>query len=238
MDQAVNDAAAVSLYDGPLLRGALRTVERSRRREITPDEYQDEIGELFDRHPPGVALAEWVERSLADGQDHMLYWRTAPNAIRFQILHMRPNKVHPPHGHANLISNQVVLYGRVHLREYDRIARVDEDTVLLKLATDRWLGVGERIRTTATEREVHWFGAGETAAVQLNFSVSGLQEWTFDAHRGRTRGRVYFDPTGPVQSDGLIFGKEISLERSEAMFQGRPLSHFPPRRPNVVAAAE
>ncbi len=220
-------------YDGPLLQGALRVVERSREGLITPDEYQDEIGELFDRFPPVQVLSEWTERSLAEGRDIMLYWRTEPNGIRFQILHMRPREVHPPHGHANLISNQLVLHGSVHLREYDRVARIDSETVLLKLRSDGWVGVGERIQTTAVDREVHWFGAGDTPAVQLNFSVGGLQHWTFD---GRSRGRVYFDPTGPVQGDGLIIAKQITAQEAEARFQGHALAEFPPRRLGERAA--
>lgn len=236
VELAVYDNADTHVYDGPLLRGALHAIDQIERHELTPDEYQQEIAALFDRYSPVDALAEWTEKALAEGRDQILYRRRSPTkVVWFQLLHMRPHEVHPPHGHANLISNQVVLHGRVYLREYDRIARVNDDTVLLKLCTDKWMQVGDRIRTTAADREVHWFGADDKPAVQLNFFIGGFQEWTFDGHRPGRNGRIYFDPTGPVQSDGFIFAKEIPVDRAEARFQGRAITDFPVRRPQPMA---
>jgi hypothetical protein len=236
MALAMFETADVHDHDGPLLRGALHAIERIERHEITPDEYQDEIAALFDRHPPVVELAAWTAKTLAEGRDQILYRRNTPSkAVWLQLLYMQPREVHPPHGHANLISNQVVLHGRVYLREYDRVARVNDDTVLLKLRTDKWMRVGDRIRTTAVDREVHWFGADDGPAVQLNFFIAGYQQWTFDGERPGRRGRIYFDPTGEVQADGLVFGKEISVEQAEDRFQGRMLTDFPVRRPYQMA---
>ena len=147
--------------------------------------------------------------------------------IWFQLLHMHPYEVHPPHGHRDLISNQMVLDGRCWLREYDRVARIDDSTVLLKLRSDRELKVGDRIRTTEVDRNVHWFGAEAEGAVQLNFFVTGFQEWHFDSHLTRRYGRSYYDPTGPLTRDGLIVGKEIPVEEAEARFQNRSLLQFP-----------
>jgi hypothetical protein len=222
----------VHVYDAPLWRGAERAIDRLAAGALTADEYQDEIAALFDRISPVEALADWTRRCLDEAQDQVLVRRTTPTtAMWFQLLHLRPYEVHPPHGHRNLISNQVVLHGKGHLREYDRVARVDEQTVLLKLRSDRPITVGDRIRTTEVDRNVHWFGGDDQPAVQLNFFVVGYQDWTFDGARPMRRGRTYFDPTGAVQADGMILAREIPVEEAEALFQNRPITDFPVKRP-------
>jgi len=228
----------VDAYDGPLLDGAKETIARLARGELTPDQYQDAIAALFDRIDPVAALAEWTARALEEGADQILYRRTTPTtAVWFQLLHLRAREVHPPHCHRNLISNQVLLHGRSYLREYDRVCRLDDSTLLLKLRSDRWMSVGDRIRTTEIDRNAHWFCADDAPAVQLNFFVVGYQDWLFDRHLPARRGRTYLDPTLRATPDGLIVTPEISVEVSEAKFQGRPILDFPQPAPEHPAAA-
>lgn len=226
----------VDAWDHPLWTGAEAVIEKIKAGKLTPDQYQAEIAELFDRISPVEALAEWTAKALEEGADQILQRRMTPaNTMWFQLLHMQPHEAHPPHGHRDLISNQVVLSGRVYLREYDRVQRIDEQTVLLKLRSDGWREVGDRIRTTEVDRNVHWFGSGDTASVQLNFFLTGCQRWTFDANPGR-RGRTYYDVTREATADGLIIGHEISGEEAHQRFQFAPVAECPIPQPARHAA--
>jgi hypothetical protein len=217
----------IDAFDHPLWHGAAAAIARLGAGETTPDGYQAEIGDLFRRIPPVAALADWTQRCLTEKTDLVLQRRSSPShSVWFQLLHMHGSEAHPPHGHRNLISNQVLLHGRTYLREYDRIQRIDEHTVLLKLRSDGWMAVGDRIGTTEVDRNVHWFGSDENPAVQLNFFITGYQAWTFDAAPER-RGRTYYDVTGEVTADGLIVARELTSEEAHRRFQHRMPSEFP-----------
>ena len=226
----------VDAYHHPLWDGASAAIGRIAAGEITPDEYQAEIAELFDRISPVAALAEWTSRCLAEQADQILQRAMTPsNVMWFQLLYMQPNEAHPMHGHRDLISNQVLLHGRTYLREYDRVQRIDESTVLLKLRSDGWMKIGDRISTTEVDRNVHWFGPGDEPAVQLNFFITGYQRWTFDADPGR-RGRTYYDATREATEDGLIVGHEIPADEAHQRFQFAPIHSLPIPRPRRVPA--
>jgi hypothetical protein len=226
----------VDAYDHPLWHGAAAAIARIAAGETTPDEYQADIAALFDRISPVEALAEWTARCLAEETDQLLQRRMTPtHSVWFQLLYMGPSEAHPPHGHRDLISNQVLLHGRTYLREYDRVQRLDDRTVLLKQRSDHWMEVGDRIRTTEVDRNVHWFGSDGRPSVQLNFFITGYQKWTFDAAPER-RGRTYYDPTGEVTADGMIVGHEIPGDEAHQRFQRRLITDFPVRRPQRIAA--
>ncbi len=226
----------VSAYDGPLLKGALAIIDRLAAHALTPDQYQDEIARLFDRIDPVAALRGWTEKCLAERADQILYRKTtATTSVWFQLLHLRAREVHPPHCHRNLISNQVLLHGNSWLREYDRVSRIDDETIYTKLRSDGATRVGDRVRTTEIDRNAHWFCTDDKQSVQLNFFIVGYQDWLFDAARTGHRGRIYLDVTGPVTRDGLIVTKEIPVEAAEEKFQNRHINEFP-LAPNLRAA--
>jgi hypothetical protein len=226
----------VDAYDHPLWHGAAAAIARIAAGETTPDEYQAEIAALFDRISPVEALSEWTARCLEEQADQILQRRMTPtHSVWFQLLYMRPLEAHPPHGHRDLISNQVLLHGRTYLREYDRVRRLDDKTVLLKLRSDHWMKVGDRISTTELDRNVHWFGSDENPSVQLNFFITGYQTWTFDPDTGR-RGRTYYDPNGEANADGMIIGREIPGDEAHERFQMRMIPEFPVPRPHRIAA--
>jgi hypothetical protein len=217
----------VDAYDGALWQGAAAVIARLDAGDLTPDQYQAEIWELFDRIDPVEALADWTAKCLDEGEDQILQRRMSQEHVMwFQLLHMKPLEAHPPHGHRDLISNQVLLAGRTYLREYDRVQRLDEETVLLKLRSDGWMKVGDRIQTTEVDRNVHWFGSDDQPSVQLNFFITGYQRWTFDANPAR-RGRTYYDPTQAATEDGLIIAKEIPGDEAHRRYQFAAISDFP-----------
>ncbi|MCC7272905.1 MAG: hypothetical protein IT561_09560, partial [Alphaproteobacteria bacterium] len=202
-------------------------LERLARRELTVDGFQDAIARLHAELDLPRLLAPWIERSLAERRNQVLYRRTfATGRETIQLFNLEPHEVHPPHGHHNIVSTQVVLAGRVRCREYDRVARLDADTLLLRPRFDGWLEVGDAMRTTEVERNVHWFAAGDAPAVMLNFSAYGYQDWTFDG-KDRPFRRSLVDPAQGTTPDGLAIAREADVETVYARFGGRPIDDFP-----------
>lgn len=225
----------VDAYQGPLAVESLRLIAELKARRLTPDAFQERIRALHAALDLPRELAGWIERALTERKDQVLTQKTLPDlAHTLQLLYLEPREVHPPHCHHNLISTQVVLSGRVYVREYDRVARIDDDTILLRLRTDRWFGVGDSMQTTEVERNAHWFAADDRPAVMLNFYILGYQDWTFDSKGSRTKGRRMLDPTIQAQGDGLILGKEIPLEEGYVRFGNKPIDSFPIPAPTAA----
>jgi len=216
----------VDTYQERLWTGAQALIGRLDRHEITPDDYIDGVRELHRGMDLAAELKPWIERALAERKDQILNQKTTPEkSWTMQLLYLDPGEVHPPHCHHNLISTQVVLEGRVYAREWDRVARVAPDTLLLRTRTDRWFGIGDRFETTEVSRNAHWFCADDKPAVMLNFYILGFQEWTFDPPG--TKGRRMLDPTNGVQSDGLIVARELPLEEGYLRFGDRAIEAIP-----------
>jgi len=215
-------------YAGPLKARCLELVRRLTDGELVVDAYQREVAALF--ADPGVRteLAAPLARALEEQRDHVFFrQQEGSRRITLQLLYLAPREVHPPHCHHNLISNQMNLHGRCHVREFDRVARLAEDTLLLRLVRDGWFGPGDLMQTTEVHRNAHWFAADEHPCVVLNFYLLGYQRWTFDpAVAGRRKGRQVLDPTAGVQEDGLIVAKELDFAAGYAKFGGRALADF------------
>jgi hypothetical protein len=227
----------IDIYQRPLATESLRFVEDLRRRRITPDGFQARIRTLHERIDLRDELGSWIDRAIAERKDQVLNQNTLPDvAHTLQLLYLEPREVHPPHCHHNLISTQVLLRGRVYAREYDRVARIDDDTILLRLRTDRWLEPGDTMQTTEIDRNAHWFAADHEPAVMLNFYILGYQDWTFDPKGSRNKGRRMLDPTLAAQGDGLILGKEIPLEEGYVRFGNKPIEDFPVPTPIPATA--
>lgn len=225
MGQALPD---VDAEPGPLVAEMRALVGELQRRALTPDLYLGAVAALYRRRDPVQALAPWIERALAERKDQVLWRKAEPGRSQFiQLLYLEPREVHPPHCHHNLISLQYVLNGRVHIREYDRVARLGPETLLLRIRKDGWFGRGGMMDTSEVHKNAHWFAADENPAVILNFYILGFQEWTFDPPESSRKGRKMLDPTGPAQGDGLIVAREIPLEDGYRKFGNRPLADFP-----------
>ncbi|MBM3600499.1 MAG: hypothetical protein FJX35_20045 [Alphaproteobacteria bacterium] len=216
----------IDVYRDRLWTDAEKLIGRLDRHEITPDDYIAEVRALHRAVDPCVELREWIGRALAEKKDQVLNQKTTPEkAWTMQLLYLEPNEVHPPHCHHNLISTQVVLHGRVYVREWDRVARLGTDRILLRTRTDRWFGPGDRMETTEISCNAHWFCADDSPAVILNFYILGFQEWTFDPPG--TKGRRMLDPTCGVQADGLIIARELPLTEGYERFGDRRIVDVP-----------
>jgi len=211
----------------PVVDRSVALVEKLARRELTPDAYMAAVRSLHEELDLPNSLKPWIERTLQEKKDIVVYQRTRQtHREAIQFFYLAPNVFHPPHCHHNILSTQLVLRGQAHVREFDRIARLGPDTLLLKLRLDGWLGPGEAMRATEIERNCHWFASGDEPCVMLNFNAYGYQDWTFNP-KDRPLRRNLVDPTHGRNGDGLIIAKEISVDESYAKFGGRPLSDFP-----------
>jgi quercetin dioxygenase-like cupin family protein len=220
----------VDTYRERLWTDAEKLIGALDRRAITPDGYIDGVRALHASMDLPAELRPWIDKALAERGDQVLNQMTTPaKSWTMQLLYLEPGEVHPPHCHHNLISTQVVLHGRVYAREWDRVARLGPDTILLRTRTDRWFGIGDRFETTEVSRNAHWFCADDKPAVMLNFYILGFQDWTFDPPGGK--GRRMLDPTYGAQGDGMIVAREVPLEEGYRRFGDVPIESIPlPRR--------
>jgi hypothetical protein len=211
----------------PVVERSVALIDRLRRQELTPGQYMRAVQDMQEELDLPNSLGDWIDKAIAEKEDQVLYRRTGTaHREGLQLFYIDPNVFHPPHAHHNILSTQLILRGRAHLREYDRIARLDEDTLLMRLRTDGWAGPGAALRTTEIDANCHWFGAGDEPVVMLNFNAYGYQDWTFNP-RDRPLRRNLVDPTYGKNPDGLVIAKEIGVEEAYAKFGGRPLSDFP-----------
>ena len=216
----------VDAYRERLWTEAETAIHALGRHAITPDEYIARIGALHRSIDLVAELRPWIAKALDERTDQVLNQMTTPaKSWTMQLLYLDPGEVHPPHCHHNLISTQVVLEGRVYAREWDRVARLAPDEILLRTRTDRWFGIGDRFETTEVSRNAHWFCADAKPAVMLNFYILGFQEWTFDPPG--TKGRRMLDPTHGAQRDGLIVARELPLEQGYLRFGDTAIETIP-----------
>jgi hypothetical protein len=227
----------VTDVDHPLVAGSTRLIDQLRQRRLTVDDFLTAIGTLHRDLDVVGSLTPWIERALTEHKNQILYRITAKDTREtIQLYYLEPYEVHPPHCHHNVISTQVVLRGRLRVREYDRIARCGPDTILLRLRADTRLNPGDSLRTCEVERNAHWFAAPSAPAVVLNFNVYGFQDWTFDP-KDRPLQRRLIDPTLVASPDGLIVARELALEDGYRKFANRSLDSFAIPRPPAVASS-
>lgn len=123
---------------------------------------------------------------------------------------------HPPHCHENLASCQLVLEGRLRMREYQRLREYDtEDAVALTPAFDGELGPRQAIATTEDYRNAHWFGAIGGAVLAVNFKASGYVR----PELLRLANRRYVDPS--AASPGVFRAPFIDRAAAHRRFAQR-----------------
>jgi len=118
---------------------------------------------------------------------------------KLQLFRIADGTSHPPHCHDNLASCLVVLQGRVHAREFDRV-RAGENSAATTLVPvfDAELQPGEGLITTEDYRNCHWFGSVGGPALAVNFKASGYMR--FELFRFKVR--RYVDARAARQPGG------------------------------------
>lgn len=226
MNTRLTDLDDITSSREPIVLRSLRALDDLKARKLTVDQFQEDIHKLYEELDLVSALKPWIDRALNEKKDQVLYRKTNPDGrIAIQLFYIEAFEVHPPHCHHNIVSTQVVLHGLLRIREFDRIARIGEDQVLMKMKSDGWCAVGHEMRTTETSGNCHWFAAGAAPAIMLNFNAYGYQDWTFDPSDTPFR-RKLVDPTYGKNPDGLIIAREVGVEDAYTKFGGKPLTDF------------
>lgn len=189
-------------------------------------------------------LADWDRQGPVDpGIEHngtrVLHSRDLPAgdrsaAIKAILFYTPAGVSNPPHEHHNLISVKRVLKGRYHVRQYERVRRIEPGVIAIRQVTELVdVGLdGPCVDMTDDQRNVHWFGAaGPEPVLALNIVVIGplAPADTFHgAQETRAPGQYYLDPTASPGGDGLILAPSVGRERAAELAR-LPLAAFPSR---------
>ena len=148
--------------------------------------------------------------------------------MRLQLFYLKPHRSEPPHYHNKLASLQCVISGRIYCRQYDRVARADENVLMIRPVLQRELTVGQTFRMTDHKNNVHWFGTENEPAVILDFFIGGgaLYETPFETGPKRPPGRYYLDPTPQPDAKNLIAARELSIEEAYRQFASKSIVSF------------
>jgi len=200
--------------------------ERLRNDEINVDEYQAQTLEFLQKNGLKNSFNDDIAIARASNEQHWLL-RRHTEQCRYTILffNVKEHEVHPPHQHHNLISTQVVIEGKIHLREYQRVRTNDDDQLIMHLVRDEVLGPGAVFQASEWKNNVHWFCAVEGPAVVFQVNARGYENETFDKNDDGPFGRRYIDPTR-FDDSGLITCDQFDESEAERRFQGQPLSNF------------
>jgi hypothetical protein len=158
----------------------------------------------------------------------------APGELLAVLFYTPAGVTNPPHEHHNLISIKRVLKGSYHVRQYERIRRVEPGVIAIRQVSELVdVGLdGPCVDMTDDRLNVHWFGnAGREPVLALNFvAVAPLApaDTFHGANEPRAPGQYYLDPTDAPGSDGLIRARSIRRDEAEE-FARRPLAAFPSR---------
>lgn len=186
-------------------------------------------------------LADWdrqgpVDPGIGHNGTRILDSRDLPAgraaAIKAILFYTPPGVSNPPHEHHNLISVKRVLKGRYHVRQYERVRRIEPGVIAIRQVSELVeVGLdGPCVDMTDDQRNVHWFGAvGPEPVLALNIVVIGPlapAETFHGAKETRAPGQYYVDPTASPGGDGLILAPSVGRERAAELAR-LPLAAFP-----------
>jgi hypothetical protein len=117
-----------------------------------------------------------------------------------------------PHGHRNMTSMHMVLKGKAHGWQYDRVEDQPKH-LIIKPTIDSPLNPGA-VSTISNDRDnIHWFKALDEPVFMFNIGVFAL-----DAKK-EFSGRDYIDPmNGEKLADGLIRARRIEKDEAYKLY--------------------
>ncbi len=206
-------------------REYLAIIHKLRIGSLDVDGYHRVCLEYFSRKLDEGAFSHLAVRARAQDEEFELLRRHLDEKRYTVILYkVNEGQVHPPHHHFNVVSTQIVVEGALRLREFDRVRREDDGTLVLKLASDRILKPGDWFQASEWKRNVHWFQAIDGSALIFNTNARGFEASTFDEDSG-SFGRRYIDPTC-YDDEGLIVCEEFDKPEALVRFDGKSLDSF------------
>ena len=214
-------------YRGPLISKTGSLIARLDRKEISAEIFVNELSKYYDEMDLTKELSPWLESS--HGENEMKDIFTRENRDHNEVMSLffiAGNSSHPPHAHHDLMSTQCVLRGKVHVRQYNRIDRLDKKHLTIRLTNEAVLDRSGKILMTENKDNVHWFGAVDEPAVILNYNISGTYQKTFDPLGSRHKKRYHVDPMTGEHSNGMIIAREMTKDEAYEKYSSRPLSEF------------
>lgn len=217
----------VRSWKSPTMKEIRGLISQLGRKQLTVPQFQKEVLRVYREADLWEQLGPRIEACLTHKRDDIL-WREVKATRNFtlQLLYMGPNTAHPPHYHFNHVSTQLVMAGRMRAREYERLAIITDDSVMLKPVYDGIHEIGDTMQTAEFHRNVHWFAALTEPVVFLNFNVHGLERETFEPDTGQHKGRNAIDPTIGGNERHLV-GHKMDIDKAEAKFSHRAIDDFP-----------
>jgi hypothetical protein len=221
-----------------------RLSDQLARGALSPHGFARRTGaKLLELELESDVLADWeregpVDPGLAHNGTRILDKRTLrfagrDGAVLAILFYTPPGVTNPPHEHHNLISIKRVLKGSYHVRQYERVRRVEPGVIAIRQVSELVeVGLdGPCVDMTDDHLNVHWFGAaGREPVLALNIVAIGslAPAATFHgAGERRAPGQYYIDPTGAPDRHGVILAPSVGPERAAELAR-LPLAHFPP----------
>lgn len=214
-------------YNGPAVTSVNDLLSRLKQNTVTPEYFVSELQKRYSDIDIISEFEDWIYDVPKLGSKRILFEKKLHGGkITLQIFYISQNSSHPPHAHHNVLSNQCVLKGQLHLREYDRVSRVDRQTISLQPIHDRILTANQYFHTTEYLNNVHWFGATDEPAIVVNFNVKGFLNDTFDSLSNKASERAYLDLANCTRDEQVIYAEEITQRKAYYLFSNRALRDF------------
>jgi hypothetical protein len=100
------------------------------------------------------------------GVPEVLHYNTA-------IFGMRKGRSIVPHGHHNVVSGHLVVNGKLHVRNYERLGDED-DTLIIRPTIDKIISARDCSTQTSGRNNIHWFTAVSNTAFTVDVMIQHL----------------------------------------------------------------
>jgi len=209
------------LYKGPAVKKLDNFLERFYTGKDNPDELSQEINDWAHNINLTKEFDPWLRRT----KDSHLNLRVRPRKkFRLSLYYLSPHSSHPPHSHHRLSSVQILIKGRMQLREYHTV-QFEKKELKLRKVIQRDLVPYEPFFTSRDYHNVHWFGTYDEPALILSYSVNFGILGKYNLWGRPVNGRYYVDANLKPSKEGIIKAPLLTEDQAARNFSG-PIQEF------------
>ena len=228
----------VAADDSQATKQIIALIEAMGTGSLDVAEFHAAVLDTYRRHSPWQAYASFIDAAMAERDDQIMARASVKGRDwQIQVIYLEDGEVHPGHGHHNVVSVQGVLAGRLHVREFDRLAILPDGDWAVRPLVDQIFEPGDVMQSSDALRNIHWFAAVDGPALMLNLNIRGYESSTF-MPEGSTLGRRLLDLTlGPVETDlvgPILRARILNPKDAYEKFATRPLDAFPMAGPRPL----
>lgn len=163
-----------------------------KKESISPEEWQAQIGRLYEKIPLDDLLRFIDFTALQKGFKYpdlgvstkyvkfpKLNGLPERTAFMKKIFGMKKGRAIIPHGHSNMASAHLIINGEMHLRQYENL-RKDDNHLIIKPTIDKNIGLGESSSISDDKENVHWFVANTDYAFTFDVILLDLGGKKYD----------------------------------------------------------